>query len=1269
MADATVLDIILYLPVYNDLFDLIHNMLLLDALYQGVIGHLPKLARAALTSSTIQEADMAEVLASALEDAALRLPGQEIEQVKARFLAWFRQLRSVYWRKPWLRRVQEWKAQAHPHLAPPLFTIVTYVFTVLFPEYAAACAGGVMVLADGIKLVAARGRLMESLPQKGVMAAVFADEATVSKAIALYAGQVSIAVINGPTNIVISGNAQAVEAILNDLTAQGIKSRRLDVAQASHSPVVDPMLDEFEAIAATITYREPRTTYISSLTCQPLTRIDARYWRTHQRQPVRFGEALQTLLNQGFNCLVEIGPAPTLITIAQRNLDGSDVVPACFPSLRKGQDDWAQMLGSLGGLFIRGAAVDWRCFDQPYPRTRVNLPTYPFQRQSYWITPTAKRRGSQGGDLIHPLIGARIRSAGQEVIFENEISAQQPAFLADHVVQDQPVYPATGYLEIFLAAARTKNNEGHDAYRIEDLVIHAPLRLVDAQPVTEQTILNPRAEKGAVCQIFSYDKPAEKWHLHAAAVVGALADEPPAVMLADIQARCTVVVSVDDHYQHLAERGLHYGPAFRGMKGLWTGKGEVLAHIELPEVLSPESTSYILHPAVLDATLQCTAALLPPGSKTYLPMSVETVNVYGQPGTSLWSYAVLQTELRPGGEIVKADVAVYDDSGRMLVSLSGFAMKQAAQFSLDSWLYEIEWRKARKASNLSPEELVDLLQPAFDGMAGTPEMVAYSQEFTPRMDALCAALIQNALLDMGWSYAPGTLVERDLVAVQLGCIDQHRRLLNRLLEVMEEEGVLTRQGGGWQVNRVFQRIDAAALADSLRAAYPQTAVEVDLVERIGGELGPAMQGKRDALELLFPGGSLDEMEKLYRDAPYTRNFNLLVAQAVRSLAQNWCEGRPLKILEIGAGTGGTTAHVLDQLSSVQAEYTFTDISPLFLNKARQKFSKHSFVQYRTLDIEQDPLSQGFEARAYDLILATNVLHAAPVLVDTVRRVQQLLAPGGLLLAVEGVRKQRFADLIVGLMSGWWAFSDTTLRPDYALISQPHWLALLDETGMASAQALTGQTAMSNQVLLIAQAHQAFPVQEGASWMIFTGAHPIGVGLSARLRGQNYIVIPVRFGETFNQQDGHYQVSALRADDFHRLIRSVDPCQGVIYLWALDFPANSADAQSVQSAGLLHLAQALVASGKTCPIWVVTQGAQQAGGRVTAPHQATLWGLCKVINQEFPELACRVIDLDPDPLAANEDQLDHLWAEISAPDGEDQIAFRDNERLLPRLVRA
>ena len=140
-ADATVLDIILDLPVYNELLDLIHNMLLLDALYQGVIRHLPKLARAALTSSTIQEADMAEVLASALQDAALKLPEHKMEEVKARFLAWFRQLHSVHWRKPWLRRVQEWKMQAHPQLAAPLFTIVTYVFTTLFPEYAAACAG------------------------------------------------------------------------------------------------------------------------------------------------------------------------------------------------------------------------------------------------------------------------------------------------------------------------------------------------------------------------------------------------------------------------------------------------------------------------------------------------------------------------------------------------------------------------------------------------------------------------------------------------------------------------------------------------------------------------------------------------------------------------------------------------------------------------------------------------------------------------------------------------------------------------------------------------------------------------------------------------------------------------------------------------------------------------------------------------------------------------------------------------------------------------
>jgi SAM-dependent methyltransferase len=166
------------------------------------------------------------------------------------------------------------------------------------------------------------------------------------------------------------------------------------------------------------------------------------------------------------------------------------------------------------------------------------------------------------------------------------------------------------------------------------------------------------------------------------------------------------------------------------------------------------------------------------------------------------------------------------------------------------------------------------------------------------------------------------------------------------------------------------------------------------------------------------------------------------------------------------------------------EYTFTDISPLFLNKAQQKFAAYDFVSYRTLDIAQDPAVQGFESHCYDLILATNVLHATSDLRETVRRVHQLLVPGGLLLAVEGTRKQRFADIIVGLTPGWWVFSDKDLRPSYALVTQPQWLKLFEETGFVSAQGLTGQAAMSNQSLLIAQAGESVPLNT-RTWLVFT----------------------------------------------------------------------------------------------------------------------------------------------------------------------------------------
>ncbi len=504
---------------------------------------------------------------------------------------------------------------------------------------------------------------------------------------------------------------------------------------------------------------------------------------------------------------------------------------------------------------------------------------------------------------------------------------------------------------------------------------------------------------------------------------------------------------------------------------------------------------------------------------------------------------------------------------------------------------------------------------------------------------------------------------------KLSVVQQHRRLLNRLLEILAEDGVIAPCDEHWQVLRPLSKVNASALAETLRSVNPEAAVEVDMVERIGRELALALQGQRDPLQLLFPGGSLEEMEKLYRDAPFTRSFNQLAGEAARQLVNHWQAERPLRILEIGAGTGGTTSHVLAQLSKVQAEYTFTDVSPLFLKRAQQKLSAYDFVQYRTLDIEKDPVTQGFTAHSYDLVLATNVLHATSNLHDTLHRVRHLIAPGGFLIAVEGTRKQRFADLIVGLTPGWWAFSDKDLRSSYALASQPEWLKLLGAGGFAVSEGVTGQAALSNQSLLVAQAEQSRPTIEAGTWLLFSESNDLSGQLAEKLQRQGQSTCFVKAGKTFTQHENVYQVDAACADDFHQLIQANHQLNGIVYLWALDHASDVVGGQSVLCGGLLYLVQALIAREITCPIWVVTRGAQSAMGRASFPQPATLWGLCKVINQEHPEISCHSIDLDAGWLASDKENLDNLWQEISAADSEDQVAYRDNERLVPRLIHA
>ena len=271
-------------------------------------------------------------------------------------------------------------------------------------EYVAACVAGVFSLEDGLALIAERGRLMQTLPADGMMAAVFADQRLVEEVIATHGETVAIATLNGPDNTVISGEQNTVTALLEKLQEQGVDSKPLQVSHAFHSPLMEPILDRFEQRAARVRYAPPQIPFFSNLTGTTLTADefpDAHYWRRHTREPVRFATGIESLAAQGYSVFVEVGPTPVLTRMGQRCLPESHLT--WLLSLRKNQDNWQSMLSSLASLYQQGVDVDWASFDRPYPRRRVSSPTYSFQRSRYWVDiPVLPSPTSNGEATVSP---------------------------------------------------------------------------------------------------------------------------------------------------------------------------------------------------------------------------------------------------------------------------------------------------------------------------------------------------------------------------------------------------------------------------------------------------------------------------------------------------------------------------------------------------------------------------------------------------------------------------------------------------------------------------------------------------------------------------------------------------------------------------------------------------------------------------------------------------------------------------------------------------
>ena len=566
-------------------------------------------------------------------------------------------------------------------------------------EIVAAHLAGVLSLKDAGKLVAARGTLMAALPAGGAMASIRATQEEVEASLAPYEGALCVAALNSPTSITVSGEEQALSEW--EASQQEKKTKRLAVSHAFHSPRIEPMLAELEQVASNLTFNPPQIPIVSNLSGEELTEEQATspaYWAQQARQPVRFADGVAHLREQGVVRFLELGPDATLTALAQECLPEAEASFAA--TLRRERHEPTSLITALGATHASGAQVDLSALTKTGALTE--LPTYPFQRQRYWLQagPTSADPQSLGlTSTEHPFLGASISLAGEgERVLSGRISLKSHPWLADHAVAGTAILPATAFAELALRAGKEVGAE-----RVEELVLEAPLAL-SGEPTQIQVELSRGEKDPERFEVAIHSRPqAEEegeegpWTRHASGTLSI--QEEPLVLDFDPAAwppPGAEPIEISDLYERAAEAGLEYGPAFQGLEAAWRLGEDLYAEVSLAQEQRAEAERFSVHPALLDAAAHAALAASEPDQPLRLPFSFAGLSLGESEGATS-----LRARVRLGTE--RVEVALADTHGNAVCEIEALSVREVDPAALRAHaprrgeLYAVEWEEVELA--------------------------------------------------------------------------------------------------------------------------------------------------------------------------------------------------------------------------------------------------------------------------------------------------------------------------------------------------------------------------------------------------------------------------------------------------------------------------------------------------------------------------------------------------------------------------------------------
>ena len=1146
-------------------------------------------------------------------------------------------------------------------------------------EVAAAWASGILNIEQAVKVIYHRSHAQAKTAGAGRMAAAAMSQDKVTSLIndLGLADKITIAGVNSPKSVTLSGSLAALEILEESFEEIGVFYRLLDLDYAFHSPSMDVVEDQIKDTLSDIEIEKRNTLeFYSTVTGNKVStdKLDAEYWWNNIRQPVLFEEAMDSLLDDGYQVFLEVGPHPVLRSYVNECAREKEIEIASISTIKRQSESNTVLFNAIYSCYLAGCKLN---VSSVFPSSankkpsHIKLPHYPWQREKHWYNLTAEGEDLVNRDREHPLLGYRLKN--YEACWENQVDIALFDYLGDHVVDGGAVMPAAAYVEMALAASVawfTDPEHDQQQWEIENLEIRAPIVLDNSKTLRFKLL-----PKDGSFVISSRDRLSDG--LWSENVVGRLLGEtnrkqPDNLSVITSTKNAEKHITSAGHYKLTESVGLSYGPTFQGISEVWVSSLTAIAKLKTADSLGISTDNYQLHPALLDAGFQVLVDIfsekIEQGNQAALiPIQVGKLYFY-KAINDLTYLSIFIVKQSP--QSIVANYVFLNSNGEVLVELKNCRFRGVQLMRSKSSLpatYEFKpllmphLDQGQDSPMPEPALLVSHAVDFLNKYKGELQRDRHYQEVLPLFDLMVSMFAWQAIHELN---PKGDEFTIESLAEQAHIESIKFPLLSRLLNILLEDDLATYENNQWMLVMSSDLPAAEDIWLSVLGDSPDYLPELMLLGRCGKHLADVLQNKVTSDSLLYSEKSSIQ-EHWSGASPSNLSMNLALRNILGEIVADWPANKRLRILEIGGNDTEISQQILPVLPEDQCDYVYVHQDESLLLKAGFSLDDWNFVDVQALDLSQELTAENssIDLASFDIVIAANTLYRSDDCSRSQRNIKKLLAPKGVLLMLER-ESDRFMDMTFGLENDWWAHSSQESTPVPLLMTANSWRTELQESGFSQIELLIEPEATGDigAFMVVAQnleksidkKESVDPIQEIKTWMILKDDSEDSSKLSQEIISQlskaGHRIVTVEAGETYKrlgQLEFSINVDSLddQEENFSHIISTLSKfdvhCDEIIHLMGLrshsnvnEIGDNKSSLNKLRCASTVDIIKSLetLHVENQPSLKLITSGGATINNDdlvfpyESNPSQATLWGLGRVIMNEHPDLNCQMFDL-------------------------------------------